>query len=127
MNKWNFPENGNGQIKGISDAGIETFNGKELKALTRETIQNSLDASNSEKPVKVCFFKHRIFNKNIPGIEDYTYFIPLTSKPLRKNGKRRNPRTTVEIYNESHEIIAALLINNMIPVPQGVFKITSIV
>ena len=59
----------------------------------------------------------------IVGIEDYTYFIPLTSKPLRKNGKRRNPRTTVEI----HEIIAALLINNMIPVPQGVFKITSIV
>lgn len=58
----------------------------------------------------------------IVGIEDYTYFIPLTSKPLRKNGKRRNPRTTVEIYNESHEIIAALLINNMIPVPQGVYK-----
>ncbi len=53
----------------------------------------------------------------IVGIEDYTYFIPLASKPLRKNGKRRNPRTTVEIYNESHEIIAALLINNMIPVP----------
>ena len=51
----------------------------------------------------------------IVGIEDYTYFIPLNSKPLRKNGKRRNPRTTVEIYNESHEIIAALLINNMIP------------
>ena len=48
----------------------------------------------------------------IVGIEDYTYFIPLTSKP----------RTTVEIYNESHEIIAALLINNMIPVPQGVYK-----
>lgn len=58
----------------------------------------------------------------IVGIEDYTYFIPLASKPLRKNGKRRNPRTTVEIYNESHEIIAALLINNMIPVPQGVYK-----
>lgn len=56
----------------------------------------------------------------IVGIEDYTYFIPLTSKPLRKNGKRRNPRTTVEIYNESHEIIAAWLINNMIP--QGVYK-----
>ena len=36
--------------------------------------------------------------------------------------KGRNPRTTVEIYNESHEIIAALLINNMIPVPQGVYK-----
>ena len=56
----------------------------------------------------------------IVGIEDYTYFIPLTSKPLRKNRKRRNPRTTGEIYNESHEIIAALLINNMIP--QSVYK-----
>ena len=62
----------------------------------------------------------RRFVRIIVGIEDYTYFIPLTSKPLRKNGKRRNPRTTVEIYNESHEIIAAWLINNMIP--QGVYK-----
>ena len=26
----------------------------------------------------------------IVGIEDYTYFIPLTSKPLRKNGKTHN-------------------------------------
>ncbi len=47
----------------------------------------------------------------------FHYLIPLTSKPLRPNGKRRNPRTTVEIFDEDHERIAALLVNNMIPVP----------
>ena len=57
----------------------------------------------------------------IVGIGDYQYFIPLTSKLLRANGKRRNPRTTVEIFNESNELIAALLINNMIPVPSGCY------
>lgn len=52
---------------------------------------------------------------------DIKYFIPLTSKPLRSNGKRRNQRTTVEI-KDGETLIGALLINNMIPVPDGSFS-----
>lgn len=70
---------------------------------------------------KVNLKQGRRFVGIIVGIGDYQYFIPLTSKPLRANGKRRNPRTTVEIFNESNELIAALLINNMIPVPRGCY------
>ena len=33
---------------------------------------------------------------------DIKYFIPLTSKPLRSNGKRRNQRTTVKLKMEKH-------------------------
>ena len=41
---WNFPNNGGGQIKSISDAGIETFTGTEIQSLAREICQNSLDS-----------------------------------------------------------------------------------
>lgn len=54
------------------------------------------------------------------------YLIPLTSHPKRKNEKRRNPRTTVEIFDESGEMIAALLINNMIPVPEDCYNLVDI-
>lgn len=71
--------------------------------------------------------KHRRrFSGIIVSVENFNYFIPFTSHPKRKNGKRRNPRTTVEIYNESNELIAALLINNMIPVPNGCFNLVDI-
>ena len=34
--KWNFPSNNHGQIFGISDSGVETFNGTPIKSLARE-------------------------------------------------------------------------------------------
>ena len=42
--KWDFPNSG-GTVKGIADAGIETFKGSLLPSLARETCQNSLDAA----------------------------------------------------------------------------------
>lgn len=75
---------------------------------------------------KVNIKHRRRFSGIIVSVENFNYFIPFTSHPKRKNGKRRNPRTTVEIYNESNELIAALLINNMIPVPNGFFNLVDI-
>ncbi len=69
-------------------------------------------------------------NRRLSGIilriNEFHYSIPLTSHPLRKNGQRRNKRTTVEIYNESRELIAALLINNMIPVKKENYHLVDI-
>lgn len=45
LNKWRFPKGEWGEIKGINDAGVETFNSNSLRALVRESLQNSLDAS----------------------------------------------------------------------------------
>ena len=44
---WNFPSNGNGLIRGVAEAGIQTFTGKEISSLAREICQNSLDAAGS--------------------------------------------------------------------------------
>ena len=71
MNNWSFPKSP-GQIRGVADAGIETFTGKELKSLAREICQNSLDAcKDQDKAVRVDFSKHVVSNQRIPGFQDY--------------------------------------------------------
>lgn len=70
--RWNFPGNGNGQIRGFSDAGIETFGGNELQALARETCQNSLDAiRENEQEVQVEFKSYFINTSEMPGYDEY--------------------------------------------------------
>ena len=70
---WNFPHNGYGQVKGVSDAGIETFTGTEIQSLAREICQNSLDAAieNENSTVRVDFEQYRIPSSEIPGYEQY--------------------------------------------------------
>lgn len=69
---WNFPAVESGQIKGVSDAGIENFNGSALTSLTRETCQNSLDAERDEQtPVIVEFEKYYLDTVDIPGMIEY--------------------------------------------------------
>ncbi len=70
-----------------------------------------------EADPKVSMKNDRPFYGIIITIDQIHYLIPLTSRPFRSNGKHRNPRTTVEIFDERHNCIAALLINNSIPVP----------
>ncbi|RGC08425.1 hypothetical protein DXA09_23065, partial [Absiella sp. AM54-8XD] len=50
---------------------------------------------------KVSLKSDRKYTGIIVSLENIFYVIPLTSKPLRKDGRKRNKRTTVEIYNES--------------------------
>lgn len=71
--EWNFPNNGCGQTRGISDAGIETFTGTEIQSLAREICQNSLDATpeGSSSEVAVQFERYIIKSKDIPGYETY--------------------------------------------------------
>lgn len=53
---WKFPPNGGGSYDGFNDAGIALFAGKPLASLTREVLQNSLDAAaRMGEPVHVEF------------------------------------------------------------------------
>lgn len=72
-NNWNFPNNGGGQIRGISDAGIETFTGTEIQSLAREICQNSLDANDTKvaESVHVEFERYKINTNKVPGYADY--------------------------------------------------------
>ena len=71
--EWKFPHNGFGQVRGVSDAGIETFTGTEIQSLAREICQNSLDArvEGSDATIKVDFEQYRIPSSDIPGYEQY--------------------------------------------------------
>ncbi len=71
IGKWSFPLNQNGPIQGFNDQGIEYFLGNPIESLTKEIIQNSIDAGleNETKPVKVVFQKFLLETKDIPHIE----------------------------------------------------------
>jgi len=51
--RWSFPSNNKGDINGIGNSGVETFQGTPLKSLAREICQNSLDAALEGKTVEV--------------------------------------------------------------------------
>lgn len=69
---WNFPSNGFGQRRGIAEAGIQTFTGKEISSLAREICQNSLDAAIDENSiVTVEFQRHEIKSSDIPARDEY--------------------------------------------------------
>ena len=69
---WNFPSNGGGQWRGISEAGIQTFAGKKISSLAREICQNSLDAvADENSAVIVEFQRHEIYSSDIPGCNEY--------------------------------------------------------
>lgn len=68
---WNFPSNNHGQIFGIADSGVETFNGTPIKSLAREICQNSIDANlHNGKPTRVVFRTFEIAPSSIPGFSD---------------------------------------------------------
>ena len=68
---WRFQENTSGMWDGWNDEGIRTFTGNRFKSLTREILQNSLDARlDKSKPVRVEFEYFSIAEDGIPGIED---------------------------------------------------------
>lgn len=64
---WNFPSNNFGQIFGIADSGVETFNGTPMKSLAREICQNSIDASlKNGQPTRIEFVPFEINPNDIP-------------------------------------------------------------
>ncbi|MDD4679941.1 MAG: hypothetical protein PHP79_03485 [Clostridia bacterium] len=53
--RWSFPSNNKGDINGIGNSGVETFQGTPMKSLAREICQNSLDAALEGKTVEIEF------------------------------------------------------------------------
>ncbi|MCY8466772.1 hypothetical protein MOE47_19150 [Bacillus atrophaeus] len=65
MYNWDFPLNiGRGISEGLNNAGIEEFKKAPWKYLTREAIQNSLDASDKSGRPVVVEFEKLIVSKN---------------------------------------------------------------
>ena len=67
---WRFQENTSGIWDGWNDADIRTFTGNRFKSLTREILQNSLDARvDKSNPVRVEFEYFSITEDGIPGLD----------------------------------------------------------
>lgn len=98
-NEWNFPHNGFGQVRGVSDAGIETFTGTEIQSLAREICQNSLDAAMEGKnaTVRVEFEQYRISSSDIPGYEQYASKI----KKAYDYWSKKNSEKTIKVLDKA--------------------------
>ena len=108
--KWNFPANSDGQIRGWSEAGIQTFTGNKTAALAREICQNSLDAAlNERQPVIVSFTRRKIKSKNIPGYEDFKKILLACKDYWKDNPTAKSylDRALEEINSENTFVICA--------------------
>lgn len=101
VERWNFP-NANGLgIQGISNSGVETFKGKIMESLTREICQNSLDATNGSKPVKLEFHRSLITKANFPGyktLKSYMY-------DAKKYWEERGNKKSIEFFNHACTVL----------------------
>ena len=89
---YGFPLLNGGENKGINDPGIENFIGETIKFLTREVIQNALDArdTNLNKPVKIKFKLHNISQDQFPDIEEFRDILKRCLKFYEKNEETCN-------------------------------------
>ncbi len=99
---WNFPLNNYGVTSGISDPGIETFNGKQLISLAREIGQNSLDAVlDDTKPVIIEFKKSLVDKECFLG---YNYFKNIIDENYDYWSKRNNKKT-IKFLEKCKEVL----------------------
>ena len=107
---YNFPFNNGGGIQGINDSGIETFKGSPKYFLTKETIQNALDAKDKAKegPVKVSFKLSEIEENRIPYIDDLRTIVD----NCREYWQSQNDKKTVIFMEKAADVLS----KNKIPV-----------
>lgn len=75
---WAFQRNEDGSSQGWNDPSIAEFKSNRLQSLTREIIQNSLDArADDDYPVHVDFIEQSVAAENIPNIETLKEIVKL--------------------------------------------------
>ena len=90
--KWIFPPNHGGEIAGFNNPSIDTFNGRKLFSVVRETIQNSMDARlDKSKPVRVSFTLSDIARDSALGINELVPFLESASQTARAQQSGTHP------------------------------------
>lgn len=101
MAKWYFPLSGNVTFRGYRDSGIETFRGDKIDSLTREIIQNSLDAIiPGKEQVRVEFKYFLLPTKQFP---DYETFIENLDESI-KYGKTMKNISTKQFFEQARNV-----------------------
>jgi hypothetical protein len=79
--EWDFPSNGGGETDGFNNSSIDTFIGRRVFSLIRETIQNSMDARTTPtKPVRICFSLDEVKKNEASGISELVPYLNLAAK-----------------------------------------------
>jgi hypothetical protein len=92
--EWDFPSNGGGETDGFNNSSIDTFIGRRVFSLIRETIQNSMDArANSGKPVKMCFLFDQVLKSEAMGISELLPFLNLAARTAIDQHGAEHPGT----------------------------------
>jgi hypothetical protein len=92
--EWDFPSNGGGETDGFNNSSIDTFIGRRVFSLIRETIQNSMDArANSGKPVKMCFSFDQVLKSEAMGISELLPFLNLAARTAKDQHGAEHPGT----------------------------------
>lgn len=99
---WKFPLNNDGPITGISEAGVETFNGTPYKSLAREICQNSLDASKfKDKPVRVEFSLLNKESNKLDGKEELSDAF----KKCSEFWDKQTDKKAKDFFDKAYELI----------------------
>ena len=72
---WNFPKSGFGTQSSSDNNNIDTFADDRIGNLVREILQNSLDASFNEQPIRVEFRTFKTKTSDFPGIESFKEYL----------------------------------------------------
>lgn len=104
--KWNFPHGKKLTPMGVNDPAINSFKSNIIDSLARETIQNSLDARDSEKkePVKVKFSFSDIETKTLPGFNELK---EIALENAIKFWKKKGNDDTVKFLEQFKSVIEA--------------------
>lgn len=79
--KWKFPSAGGGNISGLNDTGITQFKSVPIQSMTKETLQDSLDArASQDEPAIVKFSLFDLPRKSLPDIEGLTKIFEMGKK-----------------------------------------------
>jgi len=102
--EWDFPSNGGGETDGFNNSSIDTFIGRRVFSLIRETIQNSMDArAFSDKPVRVSFTLDEVTKNNATGIPELLPFLTMASKTAQNQHGQEHPGT--RFFKRASEIL----------------------
>lgn len=78
---WKFPPTGGGNISGLNETGITQFKSLPTQSVTKETIQDSLDANAiKNKPSIIKFSVFSVSRNKIPDIDGLTNIFQLGKK-----------------------------------------------
>jgi len=90
--EWDFPSNGGGETDGFNNSSIDTFIGRRVFSVIRETIQNSMDASLSKStPVKIFFSMDEVLKSDAKGITELLVFLKMAEKTAKDQHGGEHP------------------------------------